>query len=378
MQGESWLGYTRRVARHYGVTWTRLMTPALAWGQPDQPPLLTFRDTGTAAVPATLEHLARYFNLDPTEVDRMHLTRHLSPVDTWPPGELETLDPLVSRRDARAILNRKANTGAFRARVVGPRTTRGCPVCLEHEPAFQALIWRFDWYCACLEHGVLLTDGHQRDTLTAPHELIAAQQVLMPHLDPSITTGYDQVALTLYLGTLLLTQDHYAYNITSAHQMASVLPRLRRLLAEGPDAELLRFISWRRDAREALELVATHIRIDQTFTHLACPNLPHHLPEDAYIPDLSDILAPLRLITGRRLTAELLRVASHAITPQDAFREQVTQMQARDMISRITELEDEGRLERFWIALAQAAQQIRRADTLPYQSTRTADAQLSA
>lgn len=354
--GESWLGYTQRVADWYEVSWNALMAPVLTQHNSSAPPDLNYRDTGTAAVPDTLTELGRYFGLDPAEVDLMHASRYLEPIAEWSAADLRRVDPIISRRDERVSTIRKAGHGPFRPHLTSPLVRRECPECRREEPHLHPLLWRFDWNVACQHHERLLID-----TVDQPRDVHATREIL--YTQASLTNSLVSNApgasrgIMKLLDALTLQSGHRPHLIAGVTRMASVLTKLHSTLTEGPDGELLRLLA-SGSPHDALEAFATYIPDTVAIRRLPPGTLPWILPEEIYIPDLSDLLYPLPVDDGRRLAAEILRFGARKTAPGDEFLYGSPTQQTADMVERLAALCEDGRIERFWCAMKNAARRL--------------------
>lgn len=370
--GESWLGYTRRLAAHNGVTWHDLMTPLFPAGsrRPTYP--LTPVMSGVAATPATTHAFARYLGLLPTQVEDLHLTKFSGSALTFSAGDHELFDPLIESENQTARVLRRLG-------FVSPvREPRACPACVQEAPERDLLTWRLGWHVVCTEHRILITrlDRADERTFAVHDEHVDAQQQVLARLVP-------QPPNRAFFGDLTDITAHVLGNGFTAtastflepEQLAQRLPDLIQVLNDPGYPLAHGLVSDAKTPRLPLELM----RAPRSRLHPpAAPSpdwFPRLLPTRLMRPALSDLCYPTTPRQARMTSAlaaymiafecDLARAADELVPGRPLLPAGAARLMVR--------VESEGRMERFWDAATQAATQIMQ-DRIDYRARERAAA----
>lgn len=295
--GESWSGYTHRVAAYYGTPWPMLMRPII----PDDPLRLRFPTSphlaGVAATPPTIAAFAHYFRLTPGEVADMHLTRFNGSALSFTPPDITAHDP---RHPIPAGSPRR---GQRLGQLVSPRRPRACPECLRRRPRHQALTWRLRWHYACLLHGLLITDQSTRAHIRAPRTSLQTQEEILSRLTPAPENRSYFTTLDRSISATLRDRGHRAWIYTDSMVIANVAPTAARdPLGDEP---------------KTIDPI-TVLRAGPATPSLDPALVPPLLPRRHFVPDLADLLYPVPIRVGREIASCAVAVRAAGLSPKEA------------------------------------------------------------
>ena len=354
--GESWLGYTKRLAKFNGGTWTRLMSPLypVSDRRPHYP--LTAIMSGVASTPTTIQTFARYFGLTTAAIEGMHLSRFAGSAISLSPTDYEAFDPLLaSRRDTTLVMHHLG--------LVAPvREPRACPECLAESPQLELLTWRLGWHLVCVKHRALITrisdETHPRMEVRDEH--IRAQQCILNRLTVRLA---NQVFFTRLddAATHLLGRAAYVGVFQNPESLARALPDLVDIV-DDPGYPLARGLVSDPEG----PLPARHLLYAPTCSArdlCSEPNwFPRLLPLRHLLPDLADLCEAASPRQARVTGAVAVHMATFGTSLAQAG-ETLAPGRPRYIggtARLLLRIEDRGRLEKFWSAVDRAAHAIQR------------------
>ena len=368
--GESWLGYTRRLAVRNGVNWHDLMAPLFPLGsrRPSYP--LTPLMSGVAATAATVDELARYLGLHPAQVEALHLSAFDGSALTFTAADHEVFDPLLEPGSTRPRFL------AALGFVAAVREPRACRDCLDKTPDLDRLTWRLGWHVICTEHRTLITrlDNVGQPNFTVHDEHIAAQQQVLTRLIPH-PRNQDFFADLTGITAHVLGKGFATTTFRHAEQLARRLPDLVQVLNDPGYPLAHGLISDTTPLRTPLELMRPPNRRLHLPADVSADWFPRLLPTRLIRPALSDLCHPTTPRQARMTSA----VAAYMITFGCNLAQAAGELapdrpnlgaEAARLLIRI---ESEGRMEQFWASAAQAAAQILR-DRIDYRARERATA----
>ena len=359
LPGEWWTGYVGRVSATYGVHPFSLLRRIYGIDTVDRRHL---RWAGIAMPDAVAKDVASTVNLEPSEIQAMHLSAYDGSALRFTGAARHVLGPLNA-----SIVNRLplADAGAL----VKATSDRFCPNCAATNPLYRAMSWRLQVHLVCIKHRVLLNTGTSADTagagaIHAPIDasidasIVDSQGEVLDRLAPGEENAafFDDLdaQLTSFDGDwkrlLYLILQATPHRALDAFQLA-----VTRVLTPGyPDHQGIGDWSPRAAAR--------HLRPPEpmTFTGpLHC--FPHLLPTHPFTRGLSDLLhrAPIRnaraigaLGATMFATGQVLHAAAELLPTRRRVSTSAT------FLDHLIALEREGRAEQFWSLCAAAAEEL--------------------
>lgn len=364
LRGEAWLGYTRRVAAFYRTSWSELMGRVVPGGQHACRYPLTPRFSGIAATTATLAVFGRLLNLAPQEVAAMHLMAYDGSALTFGRDPYALFDPLMPAPSRGMLTARRLG------RLVNVREPRSCPDCLRSGPGFQALSWRLSWHLICLDHGRPL-DPESLGDLVITDACLEAQEVILDRLQPGVDSRRFFVDLENWLQAQMLSSSG---KVVAPHSAPDLAEAVAAVTNPGfPCHQGLDAIATRRKRVLATRLLRSAVLPTTRRSGLELRNVPHLMPRRMFVPDLSDLCFPAHLRDARAATAIAAYMATTGATADEAELLIAPRYgrTAGALFDITTRLEREGRLERFWHAIAHGAAQLA-AERIDYAARRAA------
>lgn len=352
--GESWAGYTRRVAAFYEVTWRTLVRHALLGGSGTCPsPLgwsLLERTEGVAITNETAVALAHYFRLTRDQVLDMHLIRFEGSALIVDDGIRREFDPNWQSAARRYV----HELGA----VWSTRRAATCRACLREKPHYRPLTWRLRWHAVCVRHGVLITDAPEdQHGFTATPAILAAQAEILGRLTPSDENRmfFQRLHFAVQAAEGPVVHVHPSMGEVPPARLAELLPAIL-----GTTSALLRpthaALSKGRDYRSLERRLSAYLPLRPARpAGPALDHVPLLLPPRWFVPDLSDLSYPLALTAGRSAgaAAVLLLAGGHIDDLRDRYG--VRLHGPSRLLELLQRLEQEGRLENYWAAVRVAA-----------------------
>ncbi|MEI2775390.1 MAG: TniQ family protein [Tetrasphaera sp.] len=296
VDGESWLGYTHRVAAFYHLPWRTLMRHLIL----NDPHSLRYwhmpRLAGYAATTPTRETFAAFFRLEPSEVADMHLSRYHGSALDFPAQLTLALDPLSTETDPA-----NASLGSI-GRLVSVRKPRGCPDCLRGRPDHRPLSWHLTFHVACVHHGLLHVPLDRHTPIPADTNTIDAQALILQRLTPHPENRRFFTTLELILTARVAQGRPHRLNAKTT-SLAEALPEVVPLAAD-PDPSIA--LSYALDTTNRLG----HITLPRISTEPVDPRwIPPLLPTRHLIPHLADLLYPLPIRRAREVAACAARMS---------------------------------------------------------------------
>lgn len=346
VDGESWLGYTHRVAAFYHLPWRALMRHLI----PHDPHSLRYwhmpRLAGYAATNPTLNTLATFFRLNPTEAAAMHLSHYHGSALEFPPHVVLALDPLNT--DPADV-----SMGPI-GRLVPVRTPRGCLDCLRDRPDHRPLSWHLTFHVACVHHGLLHVPLERHERMPADPTTIDAQALILQRLKPHPENRRFFTTLELILAARAGEGRPQRLNAKTT-LLANALPEAVPLAAD-PDPSIA--LGYALDTANRLG----HITLPRISTEPVDPRwIPPLLPTRHLIPDLADLLYPLPIRQAREVAACAARMS---LTGENAATaSSILDQRARTPATvhhTLRRLQSHGRLGHFLDATGHAAQALLR------------------
>ncbi|WP_370890199.1 TniQ family protein [Janibacter sp. GXQ6167] len=351
--GEWWRSYLLRVADVYGIHPFSLLKRLHGTPSVNRRHL---RWCGIAISDAALRRAGTVVNLDPAQIQGMHLS-------AYDGSALDFCDLMSDVFDPTGGLPPERLPMTAAGPLVNAAWDRYCRRCRAERPGYRALSWRLRTHLVCIQHRLMLdTDNHGRhEAITATADAIAGQAEVLSRLTP--------------------TAEHAAFFADLDLHLASRIPDWRTTLQgrerKSPEAVLASFTTavqmalspgypayqglaeWSR-AKAARALRAPHsLRFAGSMSRF-----PHLLPTNLFTAGLSDLLHQADLPTARAVSAVGALMSATGVDLSRAC-ELLPQRRATTAVRFLTHLivlEGEGRAERFWRLSEMAAAELLRED----------------
>lgn len=371
--GESWLGYLGRAADAFRLdTTTRALAPLLDEGERSRSRPKTRRGYGIAALPATYERLADYFNLEPRQVKAMFVESYTTVTGHWTDEDRRRFDLFDTGGEPRIW-------------APGIRSSRHlvrCSACQAEQPDWWALSWWLTSHVLCERHALTLTPPRVSGYLVARELSLVQQQVLriaagdgesIPWTEPDAFMA-DLTIMASSWGTQAISVEtlvpaaRYLFTRPGTQALPAIYaqPTFRRVYGSRTSHDL--GYPWGDADRSRLILDLLNLPEPPPYAALVryrtppigplsgVPNEPRFypvlLPTDLYLEHFAMLCDQLPINRGRWLTAAAVWQVTvgppwgHGPSRTQSFRP-LAQLQAA--------LERVGRLERFWSTVSQVA-----------------------
>lgn len=352
--GESWAGYTQRVAAFYGVAWRALVRHTLLGASDASPSPLVLslleRIEGVAITNHTATALAHYFRLTPSQVLDMHLTRF--------DGSALTIDSRIRREFDPYCMSAARRYVHELGAVWSTRRAATCPACLRESPHYRALTWRLRWHVVCMHHGVLITDAPaDHNSFTATPPILAAQAEILRRLTPSDENQafFQRLQLALQAAEGLSVWVQPSLRRVLPARLAELLPVVTREAARATGSKLggarggKDYGPMERGLRNYVPLCSVR-PVGPSLDHV-----PLLLPTRWFIPELSDLSYPMPMTAGRSAGAAAVALLAGGRIDDVRDRYGSRLHGPSRLLKLLQRLEQEGRLESYWAAARTAA-----------------------
>lgn len=350
LQGESWLGYTRRLATRNGVSWPALMTPLFPPGSRRPFYSFTAEMSGVAASPQSTSVLADYFGLTDDQVSALLLSTYNGSVLTIDEDDVRRFDPFLSGRPTSP---RSTTAMGF---INSARSPRACPACAKERPGFDELSWRVGWHLICARHEVLITRISTTGStiLRATHEQVLAQAEVLAHLVPN-TRNREFFRSLEDLARLTMGKGYQEQALVDPVPLVSRMPAFVKSIHD-PGFPLSTGLVIDPSHCPPTALIRPPTSRRSSARELDAAWFPRLLQVHRVNPDLADLCFPTRPNQGRVTAALAAYMWAFGVTmadARDALLPGRTSL-ARAAASTLLRIESEGRLERFWYAVDRA------------------------
>jgi len=176
MPGEWWRSYLLRVAATYGVHPFNVLGRIHGIESVDRRHL---RWSGIAMSDVTAKLVGPIVNLDPGEIQAMHLSVYDGSVLTFTGRSHEDLDPAKASTVDRLLLG---DAGPL----VKVTSDRFCRRCVNRAPDYRATSWRLLLHLVCTRHHLLLTDpAGVGKHIAIDDTVVDSQREVLGRLSPS-------------------------------------------------------------------------------------------------------------------------------------------------------------------------------------------------
>lgn len=348
--GESWLGFTRRLANRNGVSWPTLMAPLFPIGsrRPYYP--FTAEMSGVTAAPESIRVLADYFGLTGDQVGALLLSSFNGGALSITDDDTRRFDPFLS------VSTQSPRSTTAMGFINSARLPRTCPVCSKESPGRDELSWRLGWHLICTRHEVLVTriPTTGNGIVPATQEQASAQAAVLSHLAPNARNreffrNLDELA------RLTMGKGYREQAMADPVSLVGRLPAFVKSIGD-PGFPLGTGLITDPSTCPPLALVRPPASRSPSAWDIDVAWIPRLVPLHRVSPELSDLCFPTTP-NQARVTAALaaymwafgctLADAGDAIVPGRTGR-------VRTAARILLRIEGEGRLERFWDAVAQA------------------------
>lgn len=365
---ESWLGYLARLAAYYRCSPWHLLIPIAPPGIRTSH-LNTGRALGLLATEPSLAKIGHLFSLTHQEANDLFLLRYSNWLDITD-AERELQDPLSPRRTQKFPMARRRGVRGNGARF-------RCQECQREDPTRWDLTWLLELHRVCVDHHITLTDrslSNEEQPQPAEDSFVEAQQRVLAAL--SAPTEMRDTLETWARSLAKHIRPSPSDFVRIIREPPKLRPSMSLPTATNESPALIRraiHAGFTPDHPMVTEsclgpnpnLAALLLRYDAPHTvtsHRLRPNqlthYPRMIPAEVYSPGLSDLTYPIDYWTGRRIARIAIQIYETGSTCTQACQ-QCDQRLQRPMSRLQARLEAEGRLDRYWHEVAEAAAKMR-------------------